>query len=143
FYDHVAPPTGVPNPDGINSPPPGDKASFAPKFDFRRLGLRVPAIICSPLVRPHVASTHYQHTSIMATVRKMFAMTSGPLTKRDKSAATFDDLFELDQPRGDTPPTLNRVAPPTFGSPSQDPNHPANLSMDDTQRAVLFGIHEM
>jgi phospholipase C len=143
FFDHVAPPTGVPNPDGINSPPPGDKASFAPKFDFRRLGMRVPAVIVSPWVRPHVVSTPYQHTSIMATVRKIFGMKSGPLTKRDKSAKTFDDLFELDQPRTDTPTKLRRVALPKLGAPKDDPRHPANLSMDDTQRAVLFGVHKM
>jgi phospholipase C len=47
FYDHVTPPAAV-NPDGINSPPPGDKASFAPVFSFDRLGLRVPAVIVSP-----------------------------------------------------------------------------------------------
>jgi len=76
-------------------------------------------------------------------VRKLFAMTSGPLTKRDKSAKTFEDLFELDQPRTDTPAKLRRVALPKLGAAKDDPRHPANLSMDDTQRAVLFGVHKM
>jgi len=51
FYDHVPPPAeGVANPDGINSPPPGDPANFSvPSFDFTRLGLRVPTVIASPL----------------------------------------------------------------------------------------------
>ena len=143
FYDHVAPPTGVPNPDGINSPPKNDKASFAPKFDFTRLGLRVPAIIVSPWVRPQVVSKQYQHTSILATTRKLLGMNSGPLTKRDKSATPFDDLFDLAAPRTDTPTKLHRVALPKLGTPSEDARHPANLSMDDTQRAVLFGVHKM
>lgn len=49
FYDHVVPPSnGIPSPDGINSPPPGDSASWVPKFGFDRLGMRVPAVIASP-----------------------------------------------------------------------------------------------
>jgi phospholipase C len=43
FYDHVPPPTGVPNPDGLN-------ATDDP-FDFTRLGVRVPAIVVSPWVK--------------------------------------------------------------------------------------------
>ena len=51
LYDHVIPPSdGIPNPDGINSPPPGVTASWAPQFAFDRLGFRVPAIIASPWV---------------------------------------------------------------------------------------------
>ncbi|HMK85011.1 MAG TPA: alkaline phosphatase family protein, partial [Steroidobacteraceae bacterium] len=43
YFDHAAPPAAV-NPDGIDSPAPGDTASFAPSFAFDRLGLRVPTI---------------------------------------------------------------------------------------------------
>jgi phospholipase C len=39
YFDHGDPPAAV-NPDGINSPAPGDTASFAPTFAFDRLGLR-------------------------------------------------------------------------------------------------------
>ena len=71
LYDHVIPPSdGIPNPDGINSPPPGMTVSWAPEFTFDRLGLRVPAIIASPWVaKGRVDSTRYQHTSMLATLK--------------------------------------------------------------------------
>lgn len=44
FYDHVATPVeGVPSPDGIVGPDPF-------KFQFDRLGVRIPAIIVSPWI---------------------------------------------------------------------------------------------
>ncbi|MEX2281261.1 MAG: alkaline phosphatase family protein [Gemmatimonadota bacterium] len=139
FYDHVVPPsTGVPNPDGINSPPAGNKLSYAPVFDFDRLGFRVPAVIASPWVKAgRVDSTQYQHTSVMATARAIFGVTSGPLTKRDASANTFNHLFaELTAPRTDTPATLPR-APLPVPPPLQSPAHPANQPLDPTQKDVL------
>jgi len=140
FYDHVVPPAqGIPNPDGLNSPPAGDKASFAPNFNFNRLGFRVPAVIASPWIKAgRVDSTRYQHTSILATLREMF----GPwpfLTKRDANANTFQHLFtELNAPRSDTPKTLPRVQLPKVFSKITEPGHPANHSLDQTQHAVLM-----
>ena len=46
FYDHVPPPTGVPNPDGKN-------ATDDP-FDFTRLGVRVPFVVASPWIKKGV-----------------------------------------------------------------------------------------
>jgi kumamolisin len=104
YFDHADPPKAV-NPDGINSPAPGDKASFAPPFAFDRLGLRVPTILASPyLAKGTVCSKPLQHTSILATARKLFGISTS-LTKRDAAAATFEDLF-LAAPRTDTPATL-------------------------------------
>jgi len=104
YFDHADPPAAV-NPDGINSPAPGDKASFAPRFAFDRLGLRVPTLLASPYVPKGVVwSKRLQHTSVLATVRKLFGIT-GSLTKRDAAAAAFDDLL-LAVPRTDTPATL-------------------------------------
>ena len=54
FYDHVVPPSdGVPSPDGINSPLPGDP-SWVPPFSFDRLGVRVPVVLVSPCLDPGV-----------------------------------------------------------------------------------------
>jgi phospholipase C len=104
YFDHANPPAAV-NPDGINSPAPGDTASFAPQFTFERLGLRVPTILASPyLAKGSVCSTPLQHTSILATVRKLFSMQT-PLTRRDAAAASFEELFTA-KPRSDTPATL-------------------------------------
>ncbi len=104
YFDHANPPAAV-NPDGIDSPAPGDKASFAPTFAFDRLGLRVPTILASPyLAKGAVCSAPLQHTSILATVRKLFG-TDSALTKRDAAAATFENLFTA-TPRTDAPVTL-------------------------------------
>jgi len=140
FYDHVIPPSNnIPNPDGINSPPAGDKASFAPKFNFDRLGFRVPAVIASPWIKAgRVDSTRYQHTSILATLREMFGPWN-PLTKRDAGANSFQHLFtELNAPRNDTPAKLPRAALPKVFSKRDEPGHPMNHPLDPTQEAVLL-----
>jgi phospholipase C len=144
FYDHVVPPTAVPNPDGINSPPPGNKISYAPTFDFTRLGFRVPVVIASPWVKAgRVDSTRYQHTSVLATVKKVWGL-SDFLTKRDASANTFEGLFsELKAPRTDTPETLPRVALPKITVSPDSPAHPANQPLDATQKNVLMKAYHL
>jgi phospholipase C len=144
FYDHVVPP-GTVNPDGINSPPPGDKASFAPSFDFARLGFRGPAVICSPWVKAgRVDSTPYQHTSVMATARKIFGVNAPPLTKRDGSANTFEHLFaEVTAARTDTPAKLPRAPLPTITAPPDSPASPSNQPLDPTQKDVLHRAHAL
>jgi phospholipase C len=109
FYDHVVPPADdVSNPDGINSPAPDDRASFAPRFAFDRPGFRVPAAIASPWVKKgRVDSTRYQHTSVLATLKNLFGLPAF-LTKRDASAAAFNGL-------------LSEVAAPGTDSPSPEP----------------------
>ena len=105
YFDHADPPPAV-NPDGIDSPAPGDTASFAPTFAFDRLGLRVPTLLVSPYVPKGVVySKPLQHTSLLATVRKLFGI-SGALTRRDAAASTFEDVF-LPAARSDTPATLS------------------------------------
>eukprot|EP01126_Amoeba_proteus_P050827 TRINITY_DN6036_c0_g1_i5.p1 TRINITY_DN6036_c0_g1~~TRINITY_DN6036_c0_g1_i5.p1 ORF type:complete len:526 (+),score=103.16 TRINITY_DN6036_c0_g1_i5:17-1594(+) len=102
LYDHVPPPQmGVPSPDGIN-------CTTTP-FDFQRLGIRVPAILISPWVKKgrvihEPTLSHYDHTSVLGTARKLLHLHQGPLTEREKWAATFEDfLYELDEPRVDCP----------------------------------------
>lgn len=108
YFDHADPPAAV-NPDGIDSPAPGDNASFAPQFAFDRLGVRVPTLLASPyLGKGIVCSTPLQHTSVLATVRKLFGI-DGSLTKRDASASAFNELF-LTTPRTDAPSALARPA---------------------------------
>ncbi len=145
FYDHVVPPSeNIPNPDGLNSPPSGNKLSYAPTFTFDRLGFRVPVVIASPWVAAaRVDSTRYQHTSIMATVKRLFGWDQF-LTKRDASANTFEHLFsELDAPRTDTPQTLPRATPPAVTAPADSPAHPANQPLDATQKDVLMKAYHL
>jgi phospholipase C len=142
FYDHVAPPSAV-NPDGINSPAPGDKASYAPPFKFDRLGLRVPAVIVSPWVgKGVVESAQLQHTSILVTAREIFEI-SKPLTKRDAAANSFANLFSQATPRADAPLTLPRASLPQIRAAADDARHPLNQSLDDTQREILLGVHHL
>ncbi|KAF8394932.1 hypothetical protein HHK36_018871 [Tetracentron sinense] len=113
FYDHVPTPvSGVPNPDGIIGPDPF-------YFRFDRLGVRVPAILVSPWIEkgtvihePNGPTTYsqFEHSSIPATVKKLFNLKSNFLTKRDAWAGTFDSYFYFrDTPRGDCPERLPEV----------------------------------
>lgn len=111
FFDHVATPNqGVPSPDDVVGPEPFN-------FKFDRLGVRVPTIVVSPWIKKGTVvhgpggvptpTSEYEHSSIPATVRKIFNLTSPPLTKREAWAGTFDKLFTtLTEPRTDCPEQL-------------------------------------
>lgn len=85
-YDHVVPPVAT-SPDG--RAPDG--------FDFGYFGVRVPAVIISPyvpagsIIRP-AGLTPFDHTSIIATLRKLFGI--GSLTARDAAAPDLVDALE-------------------------------------------------
>ncbi len=109
LYDHVTPPATV-NPDGkiatnvsenIQTTPP------IPSFDFTRLGVRVPGILISPWIeRSTIDHTVYDHTSVIATARKLFLGDQWQdkfLTERDRRANTFDHLLTRTEPRDDAP----------------------------------------
>jgi phospholipase C len=90
-YDHV-PPGPVPPPDP--AAPAGELG-----FKFDRSGYRVPAILVSPWVPQSVVfNDEYRHTSLIATLRKVWGL-GEPFTQRDASARTFDDLLTLDEAR--------------------------------------------
>ncbi|KAJ7566002.1 hypothetical protein O6H91_02G084400 [Diphasiastrum complanatum] len=107
FYDHVPTPVkNVPNPDGLNGPAP----HF---FQFDRLGVRVPTIMVSPWINkgtvvhePNGPSPYsqYEHSSIPATVKKIFNLKADFLTKRDAWAGTFESIISTrTTPRTDCP----------------------------------------
>ncbi|GAB4859959.1 NPC intracellular cholesterol transporter 1 [Ancistrocladus abbreviatus] len=113
FYDHVPTPvSGVPNPDGIFGPDPF-------YFRFDRLGVRVPTLLISPWIDKRTVihkpigptpSSEFEHSSIPATVKKLFNLSSNFLTKRDAWAGTFENYFYLrDTPREDCPEKLPEV----------------------------------
>jgi phospholipase C len=100
FFDHVPPPVAV---------PPGDVpvSSFLNKngFRFDRLGVRVPAIVISPLIPKNlIDKRQYDHTSVLATLEELFGL--DPLTDRDSNANSVTTLLTLPTPRSDTPATL-------------------------------------
>ncbi|EFH53880.1 predicted protein [Arabidopsis lyrata subsp. lyrata] len=124
FYDHVKTPyVGIPNPDGNTGPAPGF-------FKFDRLGVRVPTIMVSPWIKKGTVvseakgpteSSEYEHSSIPATIKKLFNLSSNFLTHRDAWAATFEDVVShLTTPRTDCPMTLPEVAPMRATEPKED-----------------------
>jgi len=110
IYDHVPPEAGATPPDDII----GDSG-----FDFTRFGVRVPAVIVSPLIpagtvfRAPAGSPPYDHTSIIATLRARFNL--GPLGKRDAIAPHLGPVLTLSEPRRDDP--LKGVTLPTAADP--------------------------
>jgi phospholipase C len=96
IYDHVAPP-----------------AAADDHPDFQRLGVRVPAILVSPLVAPGSTSTrllgpdfHFDHTSIMKTIFTRFCQVDGQIpamTTRVAAANHLGHLLTDDGPRADVP----------------------------------------
>ncbi len=100
YYDHVAPPAAT---------PPGDTQTAGLNthgFDFSRYGVRVPAVVVSPLTVGGVISKQlYDHTSVLATLEHIWNMSS--LTNRDAGANNFMNLFEtISSPRTNTPIAL-------------------------------------
>ncbi|KAL9415798.1 hypothetical protein AB3S75_039067 [Citrus x aurantiifolia] len=113
FFDHVPTPVShVPSPDGVIGPDP-----FFFRFD--RLGVRVPTLLISPWIDkgtvihgPNGPTPHseFEHSSIPATVKKLFNLKSNFLTKRDAWAGTFEKFLQLRKtPRDDCPVTLPEV----------------------------------
>ena len=96
FYDHVAPPAATDDHPG-----------------FQRLGVRVPALLVSPLVAPGSTSTallggdfHFDHTSIMKTIFTRFCQVDGQIPRMTARAAAANHLGHLlhdDAPRTDVP----------------------------------------
>ena len=104
-YDHVPPPMAV-SPDNTNPQP----------FGFDRYGVRVPAVLVSPYIKPgtilraapdgnlphNVPPYPYDHTSVIATIRKCFNL-GGALTNRDAVAPDLESVLNLDSPSNDGP----------------------------------------
>ncbi|ESQ50064.1 hypothetical protein EUTSA_v10001963mg [Eutrema salsugineum] len=111
YFDHVPTPVrNVPSPDGIVGQEP-----FL--FQFNRLGIRVPTIAVSPWIEKGTVvhgpngspfpSSEYEHSSIPATVKKLFNLSTPFLTKRDEWAGTFENILQIrKEPRTDCPETL-------------------------------------
>ena len=100
FFDHVPPPTTVDPGD-----PPTSPDSNKNGFNFRQLGVRVPALVISPYISKGVIDHRiYDHASVPATVEGMLGLTN--MTQRDKMANRLDTLLTLTDPRADAPMTL-------------------------------------
>jgi phospholipase C len=107
-YDHVAPPWGA-------TPPDSTAGEFG--FGFTRFGVRVPAVLVSPLIAPGTVyrvpagGTPLDHTSILKTVEQRWSLPA--LTARDAAAPAFGDVLTLSTARTDD--VLSGVTVPVSG----------------------------
>ncbi len=85
FYDHVAPPQGVPPPD-----------HHVEEYTFDQLGVRVPAILVSPFVETGVIHDQFDHTSLLKYLVDKWQL--GPLGERTAKANSFAEYIVAEQP---------------------------------------------
>jgi phospholipase C len=103
FYDHVVPPTTV-SPDNIV-----DQDYPDIRFDFKRLGVRVPALLVSPHVRAGAVDHQlYDHTSLLAYLCRKWDMP--PLGARCAQALDFSASIQFN---------VNPQALPSINLPKQ------------------------
>jgi phospholipase C len=97
-YDHVAPPNTA-------TPPDDSVGEFG--FDFKRFGVRVPALLISPRIkagtvfRAAAGDGEIDHTSVLKTISLLWDVP--PLTARVAAAAGLGDVLTLEKPRSDDP----------------------------------------
>ena len=133
-YDHVAPPTGATPPDGIV----GEFEDF--KFD--RFGVRVPALLISPLIKAgtvfRVSQGVIDHTSVLQTIHERFG--TATLTERDKAAPSLSSVLTLAEPRKDDP-LAGVSAPDESATPDEvDATIPSPLEAMHASRLAEFDM---
>jgi len=136
-FDHVPPPSGA-------VPPDDDAGEFG--FDFTRFGVRVPAVLVSPLIaagtvfRVPAGTTPIDHTSILKTVQERWSLPS--LTARDAAAPSLGGVLTLAAPRTDD--ALAGVTVPVSGDASPSaalPSHLQEVQADLISRQYPAGQH--
>jgi phospholipase C len=111
-YDHVPPPSGA-------VPPDSSVGEFG--FDFTRFGIRVPAVLVSPLIpagtiyRVPAGTMPIDHTSVLKTIELRWGLPA--LTARDAAAPDLGGVLSLPTPRTDDP--IAGVVAPTAAGPNQ------------------------
>jgi phospholipase C len=109
-YDHVAPPGGA-------VPPDTSVGEWG--FDFTRFGVRVPAVLVSPLIpagtiyRVPAGSMPIDHTSVLKTIELRWGLPA--LTARDAAAPDLGGVLTLTTPRTDDP-LVGVTAPTSTGA---------------------------
>jgi phospholipase C len=110
LYDHVSPPTNAVVPDT-------SVGEFG--FTFTRFGVRVPAVLVSPLIAAGTVfnvpagTMPIDHTSVLKTIETRWGLPA--LTARDAAAPDLGDVLTLTTPRTDDP-MASVVAPTSTGA---------------------------
>jgi len=129
-YDHVAPPATAAKPD--------NSIGEFDNFQFDRFGVRVPALLISPLIKAGTVFRANQgtidHTSVLKTISELFGTT--PLTERDKAAPSLKGVATLAQPRTDD--VLATVTVPISGNTHPNLEQPSEL--DKVQAARVSNL---
>jgi phospholipase C len=130
-YDHFPPPWGA-------TPPDNSIGEF--NFDFKRFGVRIPALLISPRI---AAGTVFRakrgtidHTSVLKTIELRWNVP--PLTERDKAAADLGDVLTLAVPRTDDP--LQGVLPPTSDVPHPEQAEPSLIENIHAHKVSLLPL---
>ncbi|HEY1605032.1 MAG TPA: alkaline phosphatase family protein [Allosphingosinicella sp.] len=115
LYDKVAPPTGV--------AAPGDDPDFGYSthdFDFTTLGVRVPAVLVSPLIAAGtVSNAVYDHSSVPKLLEQLWGLAS--LTDRDQAAESPLQCVTLAAPRTGVAMLPEAARPARHGGPRAAP----------------------
>jgi phospholipase C len=131
-YDHVSPPTGATPPDNL--------AGEFDDFDFTRFGVRIPALLISPLIASgtvyRASAGTIDHTSVLKTLVERWSLE--PLTERDKAAPTLGDVLTLAEPRADDP--LNGVVVPSSGAIHPNQQQPSELDRIHAWRVAQLPV---
>jgi phospholipase C len=130
FYDHVTPPSAV---------SPDDKHM---EYDFKQLGVRVPAILVSPWVGRCVDNTIYDHTSLLKYLIEKWDL--GPLGARTSKANSIGGAITSKQRPEDDTVAFIRVP---FSELINNDNNGATLETSSHQQAIhilaAFIEHEL
>jgi phospholipase C len=131
-YDHVAPPN--------DATPPGDGTVGEFGFDFTRFGLRVPAVLISPLIEAgtvfRAAAGRIDHTSVLRTIHDRWG--TQPLTARDTAAASLADVLTLSEARDDDP--IAGVAVPVSTAKSSGASLPSHLDLVQAAKVAALPV---
>ena len=132
-YDHVAPPLTA-------TPPDNNAGEFG--FDFKRFGVRVPAVLVSPRIAPGTVfnvpagSTPIDHTSILKTIETRWGLPA--LTARDKAAPQLGAVLTLAQARTDD--VLKGVAVPKASGKDPAKGAPSHLQKVRAELAARLPV---
>jgi phospholipase C len=132
-FDHAVPPSAV-SPDGIVIP----KGQLGYSgFPFDRLGVRVPAVVISPLIEAGtISNTVYDHTSIIKTVINTFGMNT-TLLKREEQANDLSGVVNRTTPRTDIPQITPRPTPLT--TPEMAARF-ADVPLNGLQKSMMLAL---
>ncbi|MEG9437437.1 hypothetical protein JAO29_14880 [Edaphobacter sp. HDX4] len=115
FYDHASPPACIAPDEHVSS-----------NFDFRRLGVRVSAVLVSPWLSPQMLQDDFDHTSLLKFLTDRWGL--APLGARTAAAESFAaNCKTAAAPRTDTP--VNITEPDALPNLEDQPLNPNQLAL--------------